>query len=329
MNSNFPNPNSKTDWQTGLTQTVAFLRQFFLARGFREYIIPSLSASVTQETPISPFKTIWRQLDQTTALYLATSPEKILKNFLAEQLRNTSLESKIGVFGFSWSYRNLESTGPLHQPEFLMLEWYRTQSQATEIKQDVETLRQELQTQNQNVVTTFLPSKSPSAATLPDISPGFSLADWWEKTFNCSIKDVLAIEELKSLAQKNGAKIKQADWEALFNQLVLNQIWPQLPPTGSFFLHDYPATISPLAAQKENQPWLADRWEWFVNGIELANGCTEPSLDEISRLAASQSDAQFVADSSILAQAKTAGAGLGVERLSMLLQGLTTLPNRF
>src|SRR6266498_2907542 len=92
-------------------------RQFFRTKNFREIIAPVLKESLPLEPNIYPFQTTWNRHNKQNPLYLVTSPESSLKKMLAKGVGN--------CFAIGHSFRNLESAGTKHNPEFLMLEWYR------------------------------------------------------------------------------------------------------------------------------------------------------------------------------------------------------------
>src|SRR5262245_49576628 len=97
------------------TQVVQRVRRFFDERNFQEVIVPSLNLTVPGEPTIHPFKTRWQTTKGSQPLYLTTSPESELKKMMALGEGN--------CYAISSCFRNLESNGPQHQPEFLMVEW--------------------------------------------------------------------------------------------------------------------------------------------------------------------------------------------------------------
>lgn len=251
---------------------ISTCRQFFLDHNFTEVTVPILTPSLPAEPNIYPFITKWTP-SQGKAInyYLATSPETYLKKLISQGLGD--------CFAISPCFRNLENIGPHHNPEFLMLEWYQIGKNYRDV---IFTTQQLL------------------------------------KTFN--------FNNFKNLSLKKFFKT-YPDNEPDFNQQFLNQVEPNLP-TDPVFLTDYPAYLSPLAAEQEpveinfsarshnaksisvstakirSQGRLAQRFELYINRVEIANGCTENLHPSIT-----------VPWGPI---PPCAGCGLGLDRLAML-----------
>src|SRR5258708_367510 len=98
-------------------EIIKSIRSFFEEQYFHEVIIPILYSSLPLEPTLYSFSTTWKTNEGDRELYLCTSPESALKKMLAVGIGN--------CFAIGKSFRNLESSGPRHNPEFLMLEWYR------------------------------------------------------------------------------------------------------------------------------------------------------------------------------------------------------------
>ncbi len=291
-----------TDLQPFLTKerVIKSIRQFFDTQDFHEVLTPVLQSAVPLEPTIYPFSTVWQTIDEDQRLFLATSPERYLKRMLSLGLDN--------CYAIGHSFRNLENTGYQHQPEFLMLEWYRKNADYNTIMTDVERLIGQLvdqanitqaqtakaktaQTVNAKTMTEQVatrqalvktPANSKNLALvyqgkLIDFTPPFprvSLDLLWKKHIGISIADITSDDQLEEFAQRNGYSTEHATWEQLFNQIFLNEIEPHLPHE-SFFLIDFPARISPLCKPREDAPHLAQRFELYIAGIEIGNGNTE------------------------------------------------------
>jgi len=273
------------------------IRKYFWRQNFTEIEVPYLNSSLPLEANIYSFKTTWAHRHQD--FYLPTSPEFALKKHLAK--------NKSNCFSISHCFRDLEDEGPGHTPEFLMLEWY-------EIGKNYQDL----------ILST--------------------------KKF---INQFLKIEFTNFVLPQN---LPQN--EADFNQYFLNEIEPNLPRSGGVFITGYPDFLSPLAknnfdvaneangaqrseviSRKEsstghsfaNQNLISQRFELYINGIEIANGCTENTdsksilksfnKEKESRLKKQLPfhpiDTSFAKDCSKLCL--VSGIGLGIDRLLKLL----------
>lgn len=289
---------------------IKSIRGFFDSRGFHEIITPVFNDAVPLEPNIYPFKTTWHPPKKEQTFFLSTSPERSLKLALAEGIGN--------CYAIGHSFRDLEGSGPYHSPEFLMLEWYREDADYRDIMRDAQEL------------TTYVKDKFEARNSKHETErwPTLSLVDLFQTHCNITINQSLTDEFLKSLAQKKGYQTKGATWSQLFDQIFLNEIEPHLPKTP-LFLIDYPARISPLCKPQTNNPYLAERFELYINGIEIGNGNTEntdaASIKKIfigeqkSHPSATLIDTQFLEALEKLQKKSYAGMGLGVERLLSLL----------
>lgn len=220
------------------SELLKSIRKYFWKRNFTEIEIPYLNSSLPLEPNIYSFKTNWEHKKQ--AFYLPTSPEMALKNHLAKNRKN--------CFAISHCFRDLEAKNKLHTPEFIMLEWY-------------------------------LPDKN--------------LNDLIKFTKNF-VHHFLKIDFVEFKLPKN---LPQN--EADFNQYFLNEIETKLPRNKGVFVTGYPTFLSPLASAngeinkfsarnhanevpaREHGKFclssqkISDRFELYINGIEIANGCVE------------------------------------------------------
>jgi lysyl-tRNA synthetase class 2 len=295
-------------------QVITLARQFFLDRKFQEFTIPILNPSLPLEQNIYSYQTT--STTSKTNYYLPTSPESALKKIIAAGFQHD-------CFAISPSFRNLESTGPYHQPEFLMLEFYQIGQNYLEITPTLE-----------NLVTYIIQGighnnqlNTNKLFTTP--YPRQTLKDLFHRYADIDLGTYLA------------ANFSEPD----FNQLFLNQIEPHLPQYGPTFILDYPAFISPLAAplnptnncQATTNNLYSQRFELYINGIEIANGNTENTDSESIKtfmetenhyrqqrhLPTHPIDNDFIQSCGQLPLC--AGCGLGLDRLAMLLSGATNI----
>lgn len=245
------------------------IREYFTDMNFHEVITPVLNKNIPLEPNIYPFVT--------GPYFLSTSPEKNLKKMLALGIGN--------CFSIGHSFRNLEASGPLHTPEFFMLEWYRKNADYTVIMNDVKKL------------ITFLDKQLTKGWNV------FSLPKLFKKYAKLDLIEFI------------GDTKNRADYDKIF----VNEIESRLPKTP-LFLIDYPSIISPLCKPKKDNPLLAERFEFYMNGIELANGNTEnTNIESVKKGLRKPLDKEFLSSLKKMQNASYAGVGLGLDRLTMIL----------
>ncbi|PWU22974.1 hypothetical protein C5B42_04515 [Candidatus Cerribacteria bacterium 'Amazon FNV 2010 28 9'] len=311
------------DFLLARERVIKAVRSFFDAQGFHELITPVLNSSIPTEPNVYPFATRWNTIEGEKQLFLATSPEKKLKYWLAQEMGN--------CYSIGHSFRNLEQTGPKHTPEFLMLEWYRKHATYETIMDDTKRL------------LAFV-AKALGQHTHHQPWQIYSMDTLFQQYVESSIEHLITDKVLIDVAQKKGYQTEQATWEQLFDQLFLNEIEPHLPNI-SFFLTDFPARISPLCAIQREKPWLAQRFEVYAQGMEIGNGNTEQTDTTIVRQYMEQErevrikNGQTVSplDEEFLSSLQTlhetgksyAGIGLGIDRLTLMMTNGQQIPSSF
>lgn len=304
---------------------IKAIRAFFDERGFHEVITPVLNEALPLEENLFSFETTWATLRllsgqaDAKVFYLPTSPESNLKKLLAQGIGN--------CYSIGHSFRNLESSGEWHSPEFLMLEWYREDASYLDIMVDTQEL------------VTFVGQRVKGVERVQQtmaygLWPKISLEQLFQEKANISLQDVCDGDALFEIARAKGYSIEDSSWSQVFDQIFLNEIDQSLPKEP-FFLVDFPSRISPLCQPQKEKTYLAERFEVYMNGVELGNGNTE-NLDAeyvlqiFKQVAGHRSQASlsshpyddvFVDALRILQKTgkSYAGIGLGVERLSKLL----------
>ncbi|MCB9802067.1 MAG: hypothetical protein H6774_03180 [Pseudomonadales bacterium] len=290
---------------------ISLIRQFFSAKGFREFMTPVLQDALPLEENLYSFQTTWQTTEGNKQLYLPTSPESYLKKQLATGSGN--------CFSVAHSFRNLEQAGTHHSPEFLMLEWYREGANWTDIMHDV-----------QDLFAYILSTASLPSSLQFQRWETLSLDSLFQERLGTSLKTVCERDALFELAHSLGYTTADAAWSQMFDQVFLNEIEPHLPQTP-FFLVDFPVRISRLCQVQSDKPWLAERFEVYAGGLELGNGNTE-ELDHKAVLAYFKNeeecrgnvgisshpiDAEFVSSLEALSHTgkSYAGIGMGVGRV--------------
>lgn len=234
------------------------IREFFHARGFAEVHTPTISADTVVDRYIDPVVIPGAALGCTSATadqyYLQTSPEFCMKRLLASGMR--------AIYQLGPAYRAGER-GQFHNPEFTMLEWYRV----GETFSEAVTFLVEL-------TSTVLSGRIGKSTTAEVIT--------YQEAFQRTLAiDPLEcrIDDLRRAAE--GSKLSLgSDWQAQafddwLNLLFAECVQPQLGAACPVVVTHYPRTQAALAAISEDDPRTAERYELFVDGVELANGYHE------------------------------------------------------
>ncbi len=277
------------------------IRQFFIDRDVLEVETPLMSGATVTDPYLHSFPV--RAKDKT--YYLQTSPEYAMKRLLAS--------GSGSVFQLCKSFRDDES-GRFHNAEFTMLEWYH-------IGFDHHDLMNEMQ----DLLKLILGECSVEK---------FSYAKLFEKYFNLNPHEA-SLEELRECAEtylKDRLSEFEIDDRDLFLQLLMTEyIEPKLSEKELVFIYDYPVTQAALAKIRKDNPPVAERFEVYFKGIELANGFHELSSakeqrsrfekDLLKRRADGTNEVPI--DENLLAALEhgfpdCAGVALGIDRLIML-----------
>ena len=306
------------------------LRGWFLDQGFVEVDPACLVVSPGNETHLHALETT----AQNAALierkrYLHTSPEFAMKKLIAAG------ETKI--FSFAHVWRDRES-GPRHATEFTMLEWYRTDAPYTVLMEDCGAILTCAASAAQSVGfhhrdNTCRTDAAPLRVTLPEAfaQHGLDLLATLPKGGDPDAQALAAQCDRIGLSHQAGET-----WSDLFSRILTALIEPGLPAEPTF-LDAYPAPEAALARRSAADPRLAERFELFCCGLELANAFGELT-DPIEQRARFTADMQAKRrlygaapplDEELLAALEhmppTCGAALGFDRLVMLATGAPQL----
>jgi lysyl-tRNA synthetase class 2 len=295
-------------------------RAFFLARGYTEVETPYAVPTPGEEIHLRAFATEREHPDGArTPLWLHTSPEFAMKKLLAGGAGP--------IFQLARVWRNGEGS-ELHAPEFTMLEWYRPG--ATLGALIAETM-------------SFLRAVLPPVVTCRGVATSLATAErlTLAEAFARHVgADLLATaEDAPALAAAAGATLRRNEtWEDLFFRLLLERVEPRLGRACPTFLTHWPAAQAALARRDPADPRVAERFELFVCGIELANAfveLTDPA-EQRARFAADRARRQAIGgqswplDEDFLAalahgMPPSAGIALGFDRLAMIAAGADRL----
>ena len=304
------------------------LRAHFEAEGFVEVDAAALQVSPGNETHLHAFATNAVSPDgRSQPLYLQTSPEFALKKLLAAGERK--------IFSFARVFRNREA-GVRHAREFVMLEWYRAEESYTALMADCANIMR----------------LAAEAAGVTTLRQGDRLADPFLAPEHLSVADAFSryagIDVLATMTESGhpirepfarasvGAGVRVAgddSWSDIFSRVMAERIDPRIGNGRVTILYDYPLPEAALARRKPGQPRLAERFEAFACGVELANAfgelrdaeeqrCRfEADMAEKARLYGESYpiDEDFLAALALMPEAS--GCALGFDRLVMLLLG--------
>jgi lysyl-tRNA synthetase, class II len=295
---------------------IAEIRRFFDARGFLEVETPMMHP-IPGGAAARPFVTHHNALD--LDLYMRIAPELHLKRCVVGGLER--------VYEINRNFRN-EGLSTQHNPEFTMLEFY----QAYADYRDLMTLTEMLLSQ----VVRAVSGGDAVAYQGKDISftplwPRLSLEEALVKLGGLTPQEVQNADGLRAAAAANGVPVKPAwGWGKLLVELFEARVEEQLiQPT---FVTDFPAELSPLAKVRADDPRYAQRFELYVAGLEVANAYTELNdpreqrrrLEAQAKARAAGDEEAHSMDEDFLRALEyglppTAGEGIGIDRLVMLL----------
>jgi len=307
------------------------LRSTFEAQNFDEVETPALQISPGNETHLHAFKTVF--VDPHAGVkqnyYLHTSPEFTMKKLLVAGASK--------IFQLSHVFRNGERSSR-HHPEFSMLEWYRAGATLVEIKQDcIDLVRAAATAANRKIFAAHGMECDPfgewETLSVPDAFQRYASID-----LMMTIGDTPA---LRQQVEKAGFRATAEDtWDDLFFRVMGERIEPHLGRLRPTFLCDYPVSMAALARPKRDDPRLAERFELYICGYELANAFDElidapeqkrrfeADMDEKEKIYGERYpvDADFIA-ALTYGMPESAGIALGFDRLVMLCAGTEDIAN--
>jgi elongation factor P--(R)-beta-lysine ligase len=308
------------------------LRQWFETRDFIEVDTATLQVSPGNETHLHAFATQAIGMDgKSAALYLHTSPEFAAKKLLAA--------GEERIFTFAHVYRNRER-GPLHHPEFTMLEWYRTAETYQQLMDDcaaflalaAETAGTKRFSFRKMIVDPFAAPERLTLAEAFDRFAGIDLMSSIAKTGETD-RDTLAAE----LTRTGMRHAEDDSWSDLFSKVLVDKVEPNLGRDRATILCEYPVSEAALARPSPRDGRVAERFELYACGVELANAFGELTdvaeqrrrfehdMAEKARIYGETYpiDEDFLAALAVMPQAS--GAALGFDRLAMLATGASRI----
>lgn len=283
---------------------IAEIRRFFTDRGLLEVETPVLSEFGVTDVHLSTFKTefIAPFHRQSKPLWLITSPEYHMKRLLAA--------GSGAIFQICRVFRN-EEAGPRHNPEFTMLEWYRPHFDMYRLINEVDDLLQQIL----------------------DCEPAESLS------YQFAFQQYVGLDPLSATKTELIAKAKEQhfvgaeneDRDTLLQFLFSTLVEPEIGKTRPVAVYHFPAAQAALAQISSEDHRVAERFEFYYKGLELANGFNELTdvkeqfsrFEQDNRQREKMGLPQQAIDRRLLGALQAgvpncAGVALGVDRLMMI-----------
>ncbi|MCX7024627.1 MAG: hypothetical protein NT080_08405 [Spirochaetes bacterium] len=245
------------------SEIVTRTRAFFLERGYLETDTPALAPALIPESCLEAFRTEYlNPFIGSLDLWLVPSPEVWMKPIIAKLKRS--------VFQVCKCFRNAESLGRVHNPEFTMLEYYTVGGDS----------------EASIAITEELFARCATDDTPASSRPPFRRMTMAEAFGGLASLDLEALQDRQAMveaARGKGLPVRDdSSWEDAFNAIFVDEVETSLPADRPLVLERYPTQIECLARRIPGTPWK-DRWELYANGVELANCYTEERDPEVVR----------------------------------------------
>ena len=321
MSSDFL-PTASIDDLQRRAEIVGKLRTFFDDRGFFEVETPLLSHDTVVDRYIDPVSVPKIALtgcadDSDVRMWMQTSPEFSMKRLVVAGAK--------AIYQLSKCFRKGEK-GAAHNPEFTMLEWYRVDD---DLQSGMQLLAELVEHVLQRPKTSFL-SYREAFLQHANLDP-----------FEASIqemKNVLQENEVVFVESGSGAEADSCDRDSWLNLILSEVIQQHLGNDHPVVVYDWPASQSALAIVRPGDFPVAERFEIYVDGVELANGYHELlDPDELARRSSINNQGRLKDGNCLLPEdsrlldamrsglPQCAGVALGVDRLVMLATGAATI----
>lgn len=306
-------------------EMIKLIREFFWSQNFVEVDTPNIVKLPGQEPYLSPMKIdIHDENGKEFSGYLHTSPEYTMKKMLSAGWEK--------IFSISKCYRDYESFGGTHNPEFTMVEWYRVGKDMFSLMEDVQKMCGYIEDKLKEFQILDLRLKNNWMR--------ISMKELWEKFVNVNLDDYLTNEKMFELCKEKKYNVnKDESYEDLFYRIFLNEIEPKLNKMGNVIVYNYPAQMAALSKLSEMDSRYAERFEVYINGLELANAFSEltDSEEQLKRLKEEQElrkklgkdvydiDLEFI--EALKTMPRSAGIALGVDRLVQVFLSCQNINN--
>lgn len=319
-------------------KVLTAIRRFFLDRKFHEVETPLLTGNPAAESYLEIFETtlLDRHRNPTKA-YLYTSPEMSLKKLLVAGIGN--------CYSLTKAFRNMETQGTLHNPEFTVLEWYQVDVGYEEVMTTCEELMV--------FINAYLRrSRSSHGAGNPgelvyqgkhiDMTAPWerlTVAEAFATYASVNFDEFFDEKRAREIAQKKGYTVEEkTTWEELYNQILLNEVEPFLGSKKPTILYEFPAAVAALSNKKQSDPRYCKRFEFYIAGLELGDAYDElidsvemekrfkEQIQEIKKRGKTvyEYDQDFI-EALRVGLPRCSGIAVGVDRLIMLFSDVTDI----
>ncbi len=314
------------------SRVVREVRAFFDGEGFLEVQTPRLVGLPGQEPYLEPF---WTEVVEASGAKhpaaLITSPEYAMKRLLAAGFDK--------IYDLGPCFRNHEPWDGSHDPEFLMIEWYRRDAGLEELLRDTEGMIRTV------VAKLAVGEREDWRAALIEPFRRLTVVEAMRQYASVELEPLLGDREaMAHVCIQHGQSVSMSDsWDDLFFKIFLSEVEPRLGWNGDrtawrpTFLTHYPASMAALARRDAADPRFALRTELYIGDLELANGFAELAdaaeqrarFEEERALRAGLGKPTWALDEAFLhalpAMGEAAGIAFGVERLAMLVAGVDSI----
>jgi lysyl-tRNA synthetase class 2 len=307
------------------------LRGWFAGSGFIEVETATLQVSPGNETHLHAFATeLISPGGERQPLYLRTSPEFACKKLLAA--------GETRIFEFARVFRNRER-GALHHPEFTLLEWYRANEPYEALMDDCAALMAAAARAAGAKQFTFRdktidPYAAPERVTVAEAFDRHAGVDLLATVANGQGDG----ERLAAAAAKAGVVTAADDtWGDIFSRILAERVEPKLGVGRATLLYEFPLPLAALARSKPGSDKVAERFELYACGVELANAFGEltDAAEQRARFETAMAEKQrihgerYPVDEDFLAalaaMPPASGSALGFDRLVMLATGASRI----
>jgi elongation factor P--(R)-beta-lysine ligase len=304
------------------SSVIKSIRTFFDERGYTEMHTPRLVGLPGQEPYLEAFETTVTEASGSHhPAALITSPEYAMKRLLANGMDK--------IYDMGSCFRNEEPWDGTHDPEFLMLEWYRKNGDLNSLMNEVEEMI--------GSVGASIKDLAPRSSLLAPV-PRITCEQAWREYLDVDLASLIGDREaMAKLVTERGQTVTESDtWDDLYFKIFLSEIEPELAKKGCF-LYRYPISLAALAKPCSDDPRFAERVELYLGGVELANGFHELADAGVQRERFIEErelrrslgkkvwplDEKFLADLPNIGDA--VGIAFGVDRFVMLLAGASSI----
>lgn len=291
------------------------IRNFFSSQGLLDVMTPPAVPCPGMEPHIHPFRLLSGQNNMPTPYYLHTSPEFCMKELLTLQFEK--------IFTLTHTFRD-EPDSSTHRFQFTMLEWYRAHARYEQIMEDCQGLI------NAVAQALSVPTLKIRRLTVQSIFQQFTGIDILQYLEIATIQEVIKNKFPHLIHNINDWN--KLGWEDYFFLLFLNEIEPRLKNMGAILLYEFPAPLAALSTIKPQDPRVSERFEIYLNGIEICNAYNEltNAQEQRRRFEVAMEQKQYLYGQTLpmperflanleKGMPQAAGIALGVERLVLAL----------